>query len=123
MEHRTYYYARVSTKEQNLDRQLAAFRSLGASEREIITDKESGKDLDRKGYQALKSTILRSGDTLIIKSLDRLSRNKQDIHNELQFFKDIQQRYELSRQNHFELNNPRKCNIDMWSVHLQQQWN
>ena len=88
MEHRTYYYARVSTKEQNLDRQLAAFRSLGASEREIITDKESGKDLDRKGYQALKSTILRSGDTLVIKSLDRLSRNKQDIHNELQFFKD-----------------------------------
>ena len=48
MEHRTYYYARVSTKEQNLDRQLAAFRSLGASEREIIIDKESGKDLDRK---------------------------------------------------------------------------
>lgn len=87
MEHRTYYYARVSTREQNLDRQLAAFRSLGASEREIITDKESGKDLDRKGYQALKSTILRSGDTLVIKSLDRLSRNKQDIHNELQFFK------------------------------------
>lgn len=88
MEHRTYYYARVSTKEQNLDRQLAAFRSLGASEREIITDKESGKDLERKGYQALKSTILRSSDTLVIKSLDRLSRNKQDIHNELQFFKD-----------------------------------
>ena len=88
MEHRTYYYARVSTKEQNLDRQLAAFRSLGASEREIITDKESGKDLERKGYQALKSTILRSGDTLVIKSLDRMSRNKQDIHNELQFFKD-----------------------------------
>ena len=69
MEHRTYYYARVSTKEQNLDRQLAAFRSLGASEREIITDKESGKDLERKGYQALKSTILRSGDTLVIKSI------------------------------------------------------
>ena len=88
MEHRTYYYARVSTREQNLDRQLAAFRSLGASEREIITDKESGKDLERKGYQALKSTILRSGDTLVINSLDRLSRNKQDIHNELQFFKD-----------------------------------
>ena len=86
MEHRTYYYARVSTKDQNLDRQLAAFRSLGASEREIITDKESGKDLERKGYQALKSTILRSGDTLAIKSLDRLSRNKQDIHNVLQFF-------------------------------------
>lgn len=87
MENRTYYYARVSTKEQNLDRQIAAFVSLGAEEREIITDKESGKSLDRPGYQALKIVLLRPGDTLIVKSLDRLSRNKTDIHNELQFFK------------------------------------
>ena len=46
MENRTYYYARVSTKEQNLDRQIAAFVAMGAEEREIITDKESGKSLD-----------------------------------------------------------------------------
>ena len=85
---RTFYYARVSTREQNLDRQLEAFKTLGAKEREIITDKESGKDLDRPGYQALKTTILRPGDTLIIKSLDRLSRSKADIRNELQWFKD-----------------------------------
>jgi DNA invertase Pin-like site-specific DNA recombinase len=88
MESRTYYYARVSTKEQNLDRQIAAFVGLGAEEREIITDKESGKSLDRPGYQALKNVILRQGDTLVVKSLDRLSRSKTDIHNELQFFKD-----------------------------------
>ena len=88
MESRTYYYARVSSKEQNLDRQIAAFKALGAQEREIITDKESGKDLDRTGYQALKNAILRRGDTLVIKSLDRLSRNKADIKSELQFFKD-----------------------------------
>lgn len=43
MENRTYYYARVSTKEQNLDRQLNAFRQLGATDRDIVTDKESGK--------------------------------------------------------------------------------
>ena len=85
---RTFYYARVSTREQNLDRQLEAFKKLGAQEREIITDKESGKDLDRPGYQALKTTILRPGDTLIIKSLDRLSRSKADIRNELQWFKE-----------------------------------
>ena len=88
MDSRTYYYARVSSKEQNLDRQLAAFASLGASERDIITDKESGKDLNRSGYTALKTALLRSGDTLVIKSLDRLSRNKADIKNELQYFKD-----------------------------------
>lgn len=88
MDSRTYYYARVSSKEQNLDRQLAAFVSLGASERDIITDKESGKDLNRSGYTALKTAMLRSGDTLVVKSLDRLSRNKADIKNELQYFKD-----------------------------------
>ena len=88
MESRTYYYARVSSKEQNLDRQLDAFLSLGAHERDIITDKESGKDLNRPGYQALKQAILRPGDTLVIKSLDRLSRNKTDIKTELQFFRD-----------------------------------
>lgn len=88
MESRTYYYARVSSKEQNLDRQIAAFVGMGAAERDIITDKESGKDLDRKGYQALKNAMLRRGDTLVIKSLDRLSRSKADIKNELQYFKD-----------------------------------
>lgn len=88
MESRTYYYARVSSREQNLDRQIAAFAAMGASERDIITDKESGKDLDRSGYTALKSALLRRGDTLIVKSLDRLSRNKTDIKNELQYFKD-----------------------------------
>ena len=88
METRTYYYARVSSKEQNLDRQIEAFKVLGADERDIITDKESGKDLNRTGYTALKNAMLRKGDTLIIKSLDRLSRNKTDIKNELQFFKD-----------------------------------
>ena len=88
MENRVYYYARVSTKEQYLDRQIAAFVAMGAEEREIITDKESGKSLDRPGYQALKNVILRKGDTLVVKSLDRLSRNKADIRNELQFFKD-----------------------------------
>ena len=88
MDSRTYYYARVSSKEQNLDRQLAAFAFLGASERDIITDKESGKDLNRSGYTALKTAMLRSGDTLVVKSLDRLSRNKADIKNELQYFKD-----------------------------------
>ena len=88
MNNKTFYYARVSTREQNLDRQLEAFKNLGATEREIICDKESGKNLDRSGYQALKTTMLRSGDTLVIKSLDRLSRNKSDIKNELQHFKD-----------------------------------
>ena len=88
MERKTFYYARVSSASQHLDRQLECFYALGATDRDIITDKESGKDLERAGYQALRNTILRSGDTLVVKSLDRLSRNKSDIKNELQYFRE-----------------------------------
>lgn len=88
MESRTYYYARVSSSDQNLDRQLTAFRELGATDREIVTDKSSGENIARPGYQAMKNFMLRPGDTLVIKSLDRLSRSKQDIRNELQFFRE-----------------------------------
>jgi DNA invertase Pin-like site-specific DNA recombinase len=86
-EARRYFYARVSSQSQNLDRQIQAFKKLGASDRDIVTDKQSGKDLERQGYQALKNTMLRNGDTLVIKSLDRLSRSKSDIKNELEWFK------------------------------------
>ena len=85
---RTYYYARVSSRDQNLARQLEAFRVLGADERSIITDQESGKDLNRPGYMALKNAILRPGDTLVITSLDRLSRRKADIETELRWFRE-----------------------------------
>lgn len=86
MANRTFYYARVSSKDQNLDRQIEAFKKLGADERDIITDKESGKSLNREGYNSLKNVLLREGDTLVIKSLDRLSRNKYDIHKEIRYF-------------------------------------
>ena len=80
-------YARVSSKEQNLDRQLIELKKY-VPEENIVVDKQSGKNLDRPGYQALKGTLgLRSGDTLYVKSLDRLSRNKEDIKNELEWFK------------------------------------
>lgn len=88
MNNYTYGYVRVSTKEQNLDRQLLAIKKYIPDEKNIITDKESGENLDRQGYQILRNMILRSGDTLIIKSLDRLSRNKSDIKRELEFFKE-----------------------------------
>ena len=80
-------YARVSSREQNLDRQIIALKEY-VPEENIVIDKASGKDLIRPGYQALKGALgLRKGDILYIKSLDRLSRNKEDIKNELQWFK------------------------------------
>lgn len=82
-------YARVSTREQNLDRQIKALSQYVESDM-IVTDKASGKDLNRAGYQSLKVGIgkLVKGDTLYIKSIDRLSRNKEEAKKELQYFKD-----------------------------------
>lgn len=83
-------YARVSSTSQNLDRQIAELEKYVDKEN-IVVDKASGKDLNRVGFQALKSPLgLRKGDTLIIKSLDRLSRNKGDIKSELEWFKQNQ---------------------------------
>jgi DNA invertase Pin-like site-specific DNA recombinase len=84
-----YYYARVSSKEQNLDRQIEEFKKLGAPERNIITDKQSGKDFNRPGYNSLVGTatttpLLREGDLLIIYSIDRLGRNYTEILREWQ---------------------------------------
>lgn len=87
MQNKKMGYGRVSSSSQNLDRQLIELRKY-VSEENIVVDKVSGKDLNRSGYQALKGTLgLREGDTLVIKSLDRLSRNKADIKSELEWFK------------------------------------
>lgn len=83
-----YGYARVSSQEQNLDRQMEQLAKYVPPEY-ILTDKASGKDLQRESYQALKGALgLRKGDTLVITSLDRLSRNKEDIKKELQWFRE-----------------------------------
>ena len=89
MENRIYGYARVSTREQNEDRQIEALTRFGVPESNIIIDKASGKDTEREGYQYLKRQILRNGDMLVIKELDRLSRSKSDIKRELETFKEM----------------------------------
>jgi len=90
MSGKTMGYARVSSTSQNLDRQIAELEKY-VEPSNIVVDKASGKDLNRDGFQALKGPLgLRKGDTLIIKSLDRLSRNKSDIKNELEWFKENQ---------------------------------
>ena len=89
MENRIYGYARVSSREQNTDRQIEALTKFGVPEQNIIVDKASGKDTEREGYCYLKHQLLRHGDTLVIKELDRLSRNKADIKRELETFKEM----------------------------------
>ena len=78
---RKFFYARISTKDQTLERQIVEAKKLGIDESYIFLEVASGKDFKRPEYQLLKR-MLREGDVLYIKSLDRLGRNKQMILDE-----------------------------------------
>lgn len=84
---RVYGYARVSTLHQNTDRQIQALEKYGIPKQDIFVDKQSGKNFERQGYLLLKENVLRSGDTLVVKELDRLGRNKEAVKEELEHFK------------------------------------
>jgi len=78
---RVYGYVRVSTREQNEDRQMNAMREAAVPEGNIFMDKQSGKDFDRPRYKRLMRK-LKPGDLLYIKSIDRLGRNYEEIQEQ-----------------------------------------
>ena len=78
MNNRILGYIRVSTREQNIERQLIALQEAGVKQKDIYVDKQSGKDFERPAYMKMMS-IIRENDLLIIKSIDRLGRNYQEI--------------------------------------------
>lgn len=86
MKNRIFGYVRVSTKEQNPERQIEELKKYIFDERDILVDKISGTTKKRPKMDALKQFI-REGDEIYIHELDRLGRNKQVIKEELQFFK------------------------------------
>lgn len=73
-----YGYVRVSSRDQNTDRQQIALREYGVAEGNVFTDKQSGKDFDRPAYRRLVRK-LKPDDTLVVKSIDRLGRNYEEI--------------------------------------------
>ena len=84
-----YAHIRVSSKDQNFARQIVAVKEYRPEllDENIYSDKQSGKNFERTEYLKLKS-VIKAGDELIIKELDRLGRNKEEIKNELKWFKD-----------------------------------
>ena len=76
-----YGYARVSSKDQSLDRQLDAFNAFGVPVKAVFSDKASGKDFERPEYRRLVG-LLAEGDVLVVKSIDRLGRNYEEILEE-----------------------------------------
>lgn len=81
---KTFGYARVSARDQNLDRQMDALQRYSTSMAEIYCDKASGKDFNRPAYKKLLRRI-KTGDTLVVKSIDRLGRNYEEILNEWRY--------------------------------------
>lgn len=78
MAEKTYAYIRVSSRDQNEERQVIAMREFGVPDANMVFDKQSGKDFARPGYLKLMRK-LRAGDILVIKSIDRLGRNYDEI--------------------------------------------
>ena len=75
---RTYGYARVSTREQNLDRQMDALTEFGVAREDIFADKASGKDFERPEWLRMKGALC-AGDVLVVKSIDRFGRSYEEI--------------------------------------------
>lgn len=81
MESVVYGYIRVSSRDQNEERQLIALKEVGVADKNIYLDKQSGKDFDRPKYKRLLRKI-KKDDVLYIKSIDRLGRNYEEIQNQ-----------------------------------------
>ena len=82
MEGKIYGYIRVSTKEQKEDRQRIAMEEAGVPVKRLFADKQSGKDFDRPAYNAMMARLT-SGDTVVVKSLDRLGRDYEEMIHQL----------------------------------------
>ena len=83
---KVFGYVRVSSKDQNLDRQFESLKQYVPDERDIYADKQSGKDFNRPAYVTLKQ-MLREGDILYVHELERLGRNKQEVKENLEYFR------------------------------------
>jgi DNA invertase Pin-like site-specific DNA recombinase len=92
LQYKKFEYVRVSSKDQNEERQIENMKYLGIEDRDIFIDKQSGKNMKRENYQMLKR-LARTGDTIIFDSLTRLGRSMNDVLEEFRYYE--QQRINL----------------------------
>ena len=85
MSQKKFAYGRVSSSDQNEDRQVLEFLEYGINERDIFIDKQSGRTFNRTNYLVLRDNILREGDVLVVKSIDRFGRNYSAIRTEWEY--------------------------------------
>ncbi|PET15145.1 integrase [Bacillus cereus] len=87
MTSKKFGYVRVSSKDQNEERQIINLKNIGIDERDIFIDKQSGKTMDRENYQYMKK-FARTGDTIVFDSLTRLGRTMVDILDEFRYYEE-----------------------------------
>ncbi|MEK4841470.1 recombinase family protein [Bacillus sp. FSL L8-0152] len=85
MQYKKFGYVRVSSKDQNEERQIENMKCFGIEDRDIFIDKQSGKNMKRENYQMLKR-LARTGDTIVFDSLTRLGRSMNDVLEEFRYF-------------------------------------
>ncbi len=91
MNNKVYGYIRVSTQEQNIERQMIALLDTGIDRRDIYIDRQSGKNFKRPSYARMLRRV-REGDLIVIKSIDRLGRNYQEIMEQWRSSGNVHQR-------------------------------
>ncbi|PHA70056.1 recombinase family protein, partial [Bacillus pseudomycoides] len=96
-------YVRVSSKDQNEERQIQNMKNLGIEERDIFIDKESGKNMERENYQMLKR-LVRTGDTIVFDSLTRLGRNMNDTLEEFRYYEKHKVNLQFIREPYINVN-------------------
>uniref|UniRef100_UPI001F5BE055 recombinase family protein n=1 Tax=Bacillus thuringiensis TaxID=1428 RepID=UPI001F5BE055 len=85
MKHKTFGYVRVSSKDQNEERQIRNMKDLGIEDRDIFIDKQSDRNIQHENYQMLKR-LARTGDTIVFDSLTRLGRSMNDVLEEFRYY-------------------------------------
>ncbi|WP_020062917.1 recombinase family protein [Bacillus sp. 123MFChir2] len=103
MKHKKFGYVRVSSKDQNEERQIQNMKNLGIEDRDIFIDKESGKNMERENYQMLKR-LVRTGDTIVFDSLTRLGRNMNDTLEEFRYYEKHRVNLEFIKEPYINVN-------------------
>jgi DNA invertase Pin-like site-specific DNA recombinase len=119
MKYKKFGYVRVSSKDQNEERQIQNMKNLGIEERDIFIDKESGKNMERENYQMLKR-LARTGDTIVFDSLTRLGRNMNDTLEEFRYYEKHKVNLQFIKEPYINVNYTRESTNDFIQSAIQK---
>ncbi|MDM5186343.1 recombinase family protein [Bacillus sp. DX4.1] len=119
MKYKKFGYVRVSSKDQNEERQIQNMKTLGIGERDIFVDKQSGSNMKRENYQMLKR-IVRTGDTIVFDSLTRLGRSMNDVLEEFRYYEKHQINLQFIKEPFINVNYTGESTNDVIQIAVQK---